>query len=163
MGSSSLAVPDACAAGKKYRDRLVRDGGSDILVKGEDGTICPKFHAWLADAGPEAREHAADLILSSFEAATPFKEVGKELRKITGLCNRKSYALARRELRRLKHEHEFSRFRVEGVRQGVWKLDLEEGTHTVLKGKIFGLDDPVWRELDLEGCVCWCEPVTRDQ
>ena len=163
MESSSQTGPGAGEAGKKYRDQLVRQGGSDILVRGEDGVIRRKFHAWLADAGSETRERAANLVLSSFETGTPFKDVGKELRKITGLCNRKSYALARREIRRLRHEREFNRYREEGVRQGVWRLDLEEGTHTCLKGKIFNLDNPVWKELDLENCVCWCEPVLPDR
>ena len=158
----SLPSPRAIAAEKKYRENLVRMGGSDMLQKRKDGAPCVRFSPWLAKASPEVRLRVADLILSSFRTGRPLKEVARDLKKILGTCESKSYRIIRREIRRLQHEREFFRFREMGIRQGTWKLDLEEGTHTRLKGKIFSLDDPIWNELNLDGCLCWCEPVVPD-
>ncbi len=163
-----MAIPitlpdlDAAAAGREYRARLVRDGGSIVVKRAKAGTICRRFLPWLAESGAEVRARVADLIYSAFLSGRSLKDTAHELRTIRGECESTAYRIIRREIRGLQHIRDFARFRKDGIRQGTWRLDLEEGSHTGRNGKIFDLDDPIWTELDLEGCICWCEPVVPE-
>lgn len=158
----TLPNPELTAAGRAYREQLVREGGSIVVKKTKAGTLCRRFRPWLAGLSPKARGRVADLIFSAFTSCRSLKETAKDLKTIRGGCEGTAYRIARREIRRLQHERDFLQFRERGIRQGIWRIDLEEGVHTGRSGKLFAIDDPIWTELDLEGCICWCEPVVTD-
>jgi hypothetical protein len=177
--SFNLVNSRAVALGKIYRERLIEMGGSDITEIGADGVARRNFKQWLADASHSDRERIAEIITSSIQTGIPDRQVAKELEKIPAMQKnaailKKNFegmtsskilreyctGVIRQERRYILNQGTMNRFKEEGIKQGIWNtLDPMERRHILFNGKKIDLDDPIWNELYLDGCKCWCGPV----
>jgi hypothetical protein len=155
-----LVNSNAVAVGKTWRDRLVRDGGSDVSEIGPDGKVHRGFKKWLATASLEERELIGDLILSSISTGRPWREVAKKLESFPSMKDLDINEIVAREIRFIFNSGNVNRFVDEGIKQGEWScIDPLEERHKKMDGKCYDLDDPIWAELYIEGCSCSFGPV----
>jgi hypothetical protein len=159
----NLVSSHAVVAGKVWREKIIKSGGSDVTEKGPDGVARRVFNPWLANATPAEREQIADIITSSIETGKPLKVVARELKKISAMHGLDADLVAYQETRFLFNKGTFDRFAQEDLKSGIWHhMDPQENPrieHQELNGKEFPLGNPIWNELYLEECKCWCEPV----
>jgi len=161
----NLVNSHAVALGKIYKESLIKRGGSDITEVGEDEIARRVFNPWLAGVAPSDRERIANVITSAIETGKPLKAVSKELKTIPAMSKHDTDLIAQRETKAIFHKATMDRFNDEGIQQGIWHhMSPQENPrpdHEERNGQTFDIDDPIWNEMMLPGCKCWCEPVTR--
>lgn len=158
--SFNLVNSRSVAIGKIWKERLVRDGGSDITEIGDDGVARRTFNPWLQNASKEDRARIGDIIVNAVESGATIKKIAKELKTISIMKDLDSELIAFRETRFLFLSGTMQRYTDEHIQQGTWiAIDPQETRHIQMNGKAYDIDDPIWNELYIDGCKCRCEPM----
>ena len=153
----------AVSATLDYRQTLERFGGSDVTEIGPDGIARRVFKPWLDDAVRADKEQIGAIIDGAIREGTPLKQVEQALDEVFAMREHNAALTAYQETKALFNKGTMQRFAHENVQRGIWhhmdpQLNPRE-EHQELGGKVFDLSDPVWNELDLPNCHCYCEPV----
>jgi SPP1 gp7 family putative phage head morphogenesis protein len=158
--SFNLTNSRAVALGEIWKDRLIRDGGSDITEIGEDGLTRRIFYPWLQNASKEDRAHIGEIIVNAIKSGAVIKKIAKELKTIPIMKDLDTELIASRETRFLYLSGTMQRYTDENIQQGTWiAIDPQETRHMQMNDKTYDIDDPIWNELFIDGCKCRCEPV----
>jgi hypothetical protein len=158
--SFHLENTKAVAVGKIWRERLAREGGSDVSEIGPDGIVHRSFKPWLANAAREERERIGDIIISSIVMGLSYDETARKLEAVPSMQKYDVFDIAMKEKRFIVDSGNINRYFEEGIKKGEWVcIDPLEERHKKMNGKRFDLNDPIWAELYIEGCSCSIRPV----
>ena len=149
----------AVSATRAYREDMIRFGGSEV-TKIVNGVPVRKFEPWLNDMVARDQGRVADIIQNAISRGTLPE---KELAEVFAQGEHNAKLTVYQETKALYNRGTMERFAHENVQQGIWHhMDPQENPreeHQELDDKVFDLDDPIWNELELFNCKCWCEPV----
>ena len=158
----SLINSRAVSATRAYREDMIRFGGSEV-TKIIDGTPVRKFEPWLNDMIARDQGQVADIIQTAIGKGTGIRDIEKALNDVFTAGEHNARLTAYQETKALYQRGTMDRFAHENVQQGIWHhMDPQNNPreeHQALDGKVFDLDDPIWYELELYNCHCWCEPA----
>jgi SPP1 gp7 family putative phage head morphogenesis protein len=160
----NLVNSKAILFGEKWRDTLIKSGGSYRTEIDVDGVARQVFNPWLAGATLSERERIADILTSSITTGKGIKAIAKELKAIPAIKKDDAERVASQVTKYFYHSATMQRFREEEIKQGVWHtIDPVEKGHVHLNGKKFRLGDPIWNLMLEDGCKCWVEPVIPEK
>jgi len=156
----NLVNSKAILFGEKWRDTLIKSGGSYRTEIGADGKARQVFNPWLSGAPLSERERIADILTSSITTGKGIKAIAKELKAVPAIKKDDAERIASQVTKYFYHSATMQRFHEEELKHGVWRtIDPEEKGHVHLNGKKYRLDDPIWNLMLEDGCKCYVEPV----
>lgn len=160
----NLVNSKAILLGEKWRDTLIKSGGSYRTEIGPDGKLRQVFNPWLANAPLPERERIADILTSSITTGKGIKAIAKELKAVPAIKKDDAERIASQVTKYFYHSAAMQRFHEVELKHGIWRIiDPEEKGHLHLNGKKFRLDDPIWTLMLEDGCKCYVEPVIPEK
>jgi SPP1 gp7 family putative phage head morphogenesis protein len=109
------------------------------------------------------KEAVGKIIQDAIKKGSSIDTIEAQLNPLFDTIGNNSRLTAYQETKALYNKGTMDRYESENIQQGIWHHSSPQNDprpeHEELDGQTFDLDDPVWYELALPNCRCWCEPV----